>query len=333
MSKVIDFNKVDITKDFILSQVTESDIFEYYTKEPVKLNKLIRSPLHKDNTPSFNIIQSSYTRGLLFKDFGDGSHGNCFELVKRLYNCDYNKALEIVSNDLKLSTSGIKVIEERKSNPIEDIIQFQKKIITIPRAFKKLDYDYWNSFYIPLEYLVHDNTHACNYVYLHRTPDEIKLWGEHKDDNPIYCYNISGKQKIYRPLNPTKAGKWLTTCTSLDLQGLEFIDKRGEILFITSSMKERWVLKVLGQKNSIAPGGEGIPIPESIMNYLFACYDEIILFYDNDEAGKKCTLKFQEKYPEIRSIFIPDEYVEKEISDTIRRYGINETQILLDSLI
>lgn len=333
MTKVINFDKIHINKDFILSQVDEIDIFKHYINEPIIFSKLIRSPLRQgDNDPSFNIFKT-YDGTLRYKDFGNGLGGNCFDFIKKLYNCEYEEALCIIARDLGISNGTVTVIKDKVNNPIENIaIEFQKKIIPVKRSFKSYDYNYWNSYYIPLDYLSHDNSYACNYVYLHNRQDNTFLWGEHKDNNPIYCYEMSGKHKVYRPLTTDKKNKWLQTTNIWDIQGLEQIPKKGELLIITSSMKDRWVLKRLGY-TAIAPSSESTMIPDRIMDYLWACYDNIILFYDNDKAGKEYTSKMLDLYPGLASVFIPDQYDEKDISDFIKVHKIGDTERLMKEIL
>jgi len=58
-----------ITKEDILKQYTEYEIFKYYVGD-FEVGQNIRSPLRKDDScPSFNIFYSKRYNCLLFKDF------------------------------------------------------------------------------------------------------------------------------------------------------------------------------------------------------------------------------------------------------------------------
>src|SRR5690606_21303742 len=103
----------------------------------------------------------------------------------------------------------------------------------------------------------------------------------------------------------------------------------GKRLFITSSLKDVMVLNVLGEW-AIAPHGEGILIPDKIIDYLFATWEEIIIFYDNDEAGVNYA-KAHSNYYNIKSISIPyKEY--KDPSDFVQDYGIERGKDLIKEL-
>lgn len=315
-----------------MSQVSEQNIFEYYIKEPIRYNKMISSPLRQgDSLPSFNIFKSY--NGLRFKDFGRDLRGDCFQFVCNLYNCSYIESIKIIAKDMGIADGKVTTIKDNKVNPIEYIVDnFQKTIITVKKSFTQIDYNYWDQFYIPLTYLVQDRSYACKYVYLKNKIDNMYLWGEYKNDNPIYCYEVSDKHKVYRPLSKDKASKWLGTITSWDILGMEQLPKKGELLIITSSMKDRWVLKRLGY-TAIAPPSESTIIPEKIIDYLYASFDNIIIFYDSDQAGVEYTNKMINLYPEMSGVYIPNEYPEKDISDFIKIHKLEDTKQLIKKLL
>lgn len=331
MSRIIDFDNLSINKEYILARVSEAEIFQHYLKQDFQLGKLYKSPLRdNDSNPNFNIYNSS--NGLRYKDFGYTA-GNCFEFVRNLYNCSYTTCLQIIANDFDLAKkSKVQVLQDRKINPvIEELDRFQKKIIPVRRAWKKLDFDYWNSYHIPLINLNKERIYACNYVYLKTNPDTMFIWGQHLDNDPIYCYDFINNHKCYRPLTTNKKSKWISTANMYDIQGLSTLPKKGELLVIASSMKDKLVSNVLGY-NAIAPHGEGYIIPEKIMDYLWACFDNIVVMYDNDEAGRISTEKFVKNNPGISPIFLPKD-AEKDISDHAKIRGIEEASKLMKKLI
>lgn len=331
MDKQIDFNNLNLNKEFILSKISEKEIFDRYVNQPYKFGELLKSNLrNNDDTNSLNIFIRN--NELRYKDFGH-SYGNCFEYVKNLYRCEYKKALEIIASDFNI-VPGLITNSEPKPNHIvaEDFMAFQKTIIPVKRGWKLLDKEYWTDrYYIPLTMLIDYNIFAANYVYLKNRPDNMFIWGHHIDDNPIYCYQIDNVFKVYRPLSQDKRGKWLSTTKENDIQGIKQLPKKGELLIITSSMKDVLVLKVLGY-DAIALGGEGNNIPDKILDYLYACYDNIIIFYDNDEPGLRYAAQTAENISS-SYIHIPTEYKEKDISDFIDTYRIEETVKLMNKLI
>ena len=72
-----------ITLDYILSKVTEYDIYAHYLGQ-FKVGAIYNSPFRKDKNPSFGVYYSKRTKQLLFKDHGTGECGN----VCLLYTSD-----------------------------------------------------------------------------------------------------------------------------------------------------------------------------------------------------------------------------------------------------
>ena len=62
---------IPITLDYILSRVSEYDIYARYLGQ-FKVGFIYNSPFRKDKNPSFGIFLSKRSGKLLFKDHGSG---------------------------------------------------------------------------------------------------------------------------------------------------------------------------------------------------------------------------------------------------------------------
>jgi len=334
---IVDFDSIPLTSaEDLLSKVSEKEIYEYYLGESIKEGRAYTCPFHKDNTPSlsFKLMPS----GLLYhKCFGCGEGGSAINFVSKLKHLYSTRdAISLIQRDLNLGLGGP---VSSSTTPRERVLntgfttEDNTVIIPVKQSFTLADYRYWQQYYISLNMLLKYNISSCKEVYIKRIKENsLALFAVYSNTNPIYCYEIGNKYKIYRPLNPTKSFKWLSTCKAIDIQGMEQLPSKGDLLIITSSMKDLLVLKLFGY-NAIALGGEGNRISAKILDYLYACFNKIIVFYDNDEAG----LKYGEKFAsEIESnyIYIPTEYSDtKDISDFIKKYGKEQTGSLLKNLI
>ena len=67
--------KDSITLDYILSRVSEYDIYARYLGK-FKVGGIYNSPFRKDSNPSFGVFLSRKTGKLLFKDHGSGECGD-----------------------------------------------------------------------------------------------------------------------------------------------------------------------------------------------------------------------------------------------------------------
>lgn len=319
----------------ILNLINQKQVYGYYLDQSIDLNKLNRCPFHDDSTPSL----SFYNNGdyLKYKCFGCGANGNIFEFIKQKFNLDYGESINKLRKDFSIgeqyssnTTTNKLLLFSNKFGSLQNTISGKRtEIYPTFRNWTKLDYDYWTGRYnIPLSLLDYYNIKPCSVVYYRSKEGIYQQYAVHSDNNPIYHYDIGGSSKIYRPLN-SKKGKWFQNSDSWDIQGIEQLPERGKRLFITSSLKDVIVLRLLGEY-AIAPMGEGILIPDKIMDYLHATWEEIILFYDNDEAGITCAKKHSEYY-NINYIYISEE--PKDISDFVEYYDLNSGLELIKNLI
>ena len=331
----IDFDEIYLTSQQILERISEQTIYEYYLNESIK-DKLVKCCFHKDTNPSMGFYISS-SGSLNYKCFGCGAQGNVFSFVSKLNNdSNFGKTLSIIQNTFKLSkngssTNGLRIYEAKQRSLDEKSQEISKtQIIPTFRNFNKVDFDYWNRYYIPLDLLVKYDIKACARVYIVKKSGEYILFAEHSKDNPIYCYQIDDQFKIYRPYSDKK-GKWAGNTDNYAIQGLKQLPDKGELLIITSSMKDVLVLNILGY-NAIALGGEGNRIPDKILDYLWACFDNIVVFYDNDKAGLEYGVKLSEEIG-AGNIHIPVKYKEKDISDFVDQYDLEAGDKLMKELL
>lgn len=337
---MIDFSNIRTPfYENILDYVSEEDIYSYYLNNNIKANKLYKCCFHDDNTPSLGFYKSKSGK-LYYNCFGCGEKGSPIEFVKKLFNLDYGETINKIREDFNIKNMG------RLSRALSDYcysgfnkngtqffsrnVQKRTEITPIFRNFRGLDYDYWNQYCIPLELLIYFEITPCNSVYVKSKDNELYQFAVHTDSNPIYHYNVDGSSKIYRPLNPSKKGKWLQNSDSWCIQGLKQLPPENDIVFITSSLKDVMVLNLLGY-SAIAPHGEGILIPNKIFDYVCAVSNEVILFYNNDDVGIYYSEQHSNYY-NIKSITLPVEFP-KDPSDLIHQYGLKYSKTLIDSLI
>lgn len=307
-----------LSREDILKLATEEEIFKHYLGD-FELRKMFNSPLRKDPVPSFNIYVNSMGE-MVYKDFG-GTQGSCIDLVMNIYHLSYKEALLQIYKDLNL---GI-----RKESKLMSRIPVTRKDSVIKVKIKKYteaELDYWKKRNISKEILDRYHVYSCSEVWLNGN-----LFLLSTPSNPIFAYYfpLSNKLKIYRPLD-TSGKKWLTNCSLEDIQGLHQLPSAGKCLIITKSLKDVMVFNSFGF-TAIAPHGEGMHIPDNIVNTLKQRFTKIVTVYDNDEPGVKASIKLNEQ---LGSTYwnIPKKYEVKDISDFVVVYGTSETLNLLQSL-
>lgn len=311
-----DHKKLSVTKEDILSKVSEYDIFVKYIG-PFKIGKAYKSPLRQDKNPSFAVFASSKDKALLYKDMGSGDCGDVFKFVKRLFGLTrYKDVLEKIDSDLNLQS-----IETRR---VEQDYNSRRLEITVKRQpLTSKDVLYWSKYCIPEMTLKFYNVSPISSFYI----NNIKS-GTYKALEPMYAYKVFNRFKIYRPLSD-KSIKWRGNLGSLDIQGFEQLPEKGKLLIITKSLKDVMVLYELGY-NAIAPASESTIIPEIAMDNIKKRFKHIVVFYDRDATGMTFSRKMVNKY-NLDFMFIDKKYKIKDISDFVEKHGIKESKLFMKS--
>jgi len=319
-----------LNKEEILKRISEYDIFKYYIKSFVSINKTFSSELRNDRHPSCGIY--CYNNHLYYKDFTSDKSLNVFEYLKTLFNCNYHTVLEMISNDFNLGLCPTKHIKHKPTmNHIgikHNIVIKEKektKIQIKRRDWNNLDKYYWTQYGINRYLLNKYNVCPISSLWINDNKYNISK------KSIVYAYVFGNMEyKILFPYNDKKF-KWITNCNRNTLQGIKQLEAGiREQLIITSSLKDTILLSRFNI-DAIAPNSENCIISEKAIFELKEKYKNIKIFFDNDEAGINNAKVYKDKY-NIDSITIPVNNP-KDISDYYKKWGYNPTKKLLDKLL
>ena len=321
-------NFVPLTKEDILEKISEEEILRHYLGFDYVLNKSYISPLRKDTNPSFAVYYNQQNQ-LRFKDF-NGAQGSCFDFVMMKFGMRFFDAIKLINKDLKLGLGSFNGNNTKmKPTPLrytnfKASIEKKKNLIQFkPQYFTETDKRYWTKYSIKSNTLVKFNVFSAKYVFLNK-----KLIYRYIGGNPVYCYKFSsGHAKVYRPLQDKTSGKWLSNVTQEDIQGLDQLKPSGKLLIITKSLKDVMCLFEMGY-SAIAPQSEGAYIKSELLDDWKKRFTNIVVFYDNDDAGKKGAETLA-KQLNCDKIFL-DSHDAKDISDFIALYGMDEATRIMN---
>lgn len=300
----------DITLDYILSKVSEYDIYAHYLGQ-FKVGAIYNSPFRKDKNPSFGIYYSKRTKQLLFKDHGTGECGNIVKFVS-LYTglTNYNDILKDIVKQLNITT-------DTKLDSSKQYIPSSETVIGIVRQkFTPTDINYWSQFNISEKTLKKFNVNSIKYYLCNGI-----VKGIYKEDNPMYAYKVYNNFKIYRPL-ADKYTKWRNNLTEYDIQGYAQLSSKGDTLIITKSMKDVMCLYEMGIP-AISPSSESTFIPNDILEGLKKRFKRIIILFDRDNAGVKYLRKMSLKTG-LEGLLVHKKFKAKDISDAIKANSFEE---------
>ena len=305
-----------ITLDYILSKVTEYDIYAKYIGN-FKVGMIYNSPLRKDKNPSFGIFYSKRANKLLFKDHGTGESGDVIKFVA-LYTgkTNYNDVLNDIVEQLNI-TSSTKLTHKTGYKPPENTI-----IGVVRQDFTEADKEYWSQYNISLNTLKTFNVASIKYYLCNGI-----VKGIYKDDNPMYAYKVYNNFKIYRPL-ADKYHKWRNNLTEYDIQGYKQLPKTGDLLIITKSLKDVMCFYEMGY-NAISPASESTWLPDIVLEDLKKRFKRIILMFDRDVTGTKYLRKISLKTG-LEPLLVNKKFKAKDISDAIRLNGFEKVKKWFD---
>ena len=297
----------EITLDWILSKVTEYEIYAKYIGE-FKVGMIYNSPFRKDKNPSFGIFYSKRTHQLLFKDHGTGECGNVIKFVQ-LYTgkTEYKDILKDIISRLNITNNTKLDHSKEYKQPTETIIG------VVRQDFTEADKQYWSQFNIDLETLKKYDVNSIKYYLCNGI-----VKGIYKPENPMYAYKVYNNFKIYRPL-ADKYHKWRNNLTEYDIQGYKQLPEKGDVLIITKSLKDVMCLYKMSIP-AISPASESTFIPNVALEELKKRFKRIIILFDRDKAGCKYLRKISQETG-LEPLLIHRKFKAKDISDAIKLNG------------
>jgi len=327
----MDLNSVDenrVTTQKILSKITDELIFRHYIGD---YSKCINSPLRKDNNPSFSVYYSTHHRKLMFKDHATGSFGDCFDLVRSMYNVTLYGACCRINEDFNLGFDKSDVDHHAiyvRPTTIRNNIEINKNLSIKIRPWKNCDTDYWTKNYgLEEKHLKYFNVVPVAIVFIN---DRI-IW-THDYSNPIYAYVFYKDgvftYKVYRPLSKEKQYKWISTTNRSVLQGWDQMPKTGSVLIITKSMKDAMIYALNGYA-SISCQNETSMIKDTVFEELKSRFKLIVINQDDDPAGRIGTEALCSRY-ELPHFYLDIQKEAKDISDFREKYGAEKTKQLIE---
>lgn len=302
----------NITLDWILSKVSEYDIYASYLGK-FKVGMIYNSPFRKDNNPSFGIFFSKRANKLLFKDHGTGECGNVIKFVQLFTGItDYQGILDDIVKRMNITNDTQFVSSKHYISTTETVIG------VVRQDFTQTDINYWSQFHISLNTLKHFDVSSIKYYLCNGV-----VKGIYKDENPMYAYKVYNNFKIYRPLGD-KYTKWRNNLKETDIQGYKQLPKTGDICIITKSLKDVMCLYEMGIP-AVSPSSESTFIPDKALQDILKRFKRVLILFDRDVAGIKNSRKISLKTG-LNGFFINKKYNAKDISDAVKCNGFEEIQ-------
>ena len=290
--------------------VSDADIAAYYlgiTKIPTR----IKSPLRKDNKPSFGLY-SRDGEHIYYTDFATGDKGSIIDLLKLMWGTDFNGAWERIVRDI-VPNGGVRISKSISTIKIDTLNKEKCSINIKIRDWKDYDIAYWKSYGISLDWLKFANIYPISHIiFIKETGSSVitadkyaYAFVEFKENNTTY--------KIYQPFSE-RGYKWFSSHDHSVISLWSKVPEYGEDIVICSSLKDALCLWSNTGIPAISPQGEGYTISDTAVKELKRRYKNIYILFDSDEAGVKDSIKLSQQTG-FTNILLPPFEGGKDVSD------------------
>ena len=322
------------TKLIDITQVPNEWIFEYYLSLGERLvgqSVNIKSVFTEDAHPSMYIFYYQISKSYRFKDFSSGKFGSGIELVKELLQ-------KVTSKKVYLKDAEVDILKNYKEWCSKNKSESELRNIKPRQSFKVVehtkrlwntdDQKFWTQFGIGSNLLDKFKVMPLESFRMMKTEEdgitEMTIRGNY---NYGYFRSNGDLYKIYRPY--IKLNKFIKIQDYT--QGLDQLTFTVPYLIKLSSLKDIMGFLRLGYKSfeAIAPDSENCLLPKHINALIDIKYKKKIVMFDIDEAGKLAMKKYNERYGD-PYIILP---MAKDLTDSIRDYGVNAVRHILTPLL
>lgn len=297
----------DINKQTILELVTQEDIFERYLGIKVDLDYAVRNPLRDDINPTcaFKWIGDK----LYFRDWTEPKSKDCFDIVKQIYQCNFQQAIDIVAKDFGLLDGNINPVKVVRNPTPRQPANIQLK----RQKFTKTCIAYWLSQGIHEETLIKFNVTSVQSIWIRG--NKVYDWSSR---DIAFAYQFTDTLiKIYFPFRKKGQIRFFNTDNTV-LEGYSLLPPTGDLLLITKSYKDTMALYEYGI-TSVAPASEAITMNPLIVNILYTRFPTIYSLMDNDWPGRRAAIRLKQEHGIPPLIFPVGE--PKDFTDNYKKYG------------
>lgn len=303
-------------------------VFQFYSGQDISPDKNILSPLRDNDTaPSMRVFKTDEGDYLAY-DYGYSKTYNVFTFVhayeenrtKVQVDFDYSSVCQIINNDMSLGLDAdifeITIPSEFLELTKREFVKRDPPQICIyPDNWRQCHKDYWAKYYIPIEWLQYFSVYPVYKMLV--SWDKSLTWQDkyfYRRKDPAFAYHLIDddgleKFKVLRPYSEDY--KWFTNVSKQDMssiQGFKQADLTQSKVYLTSSLKDVIVLRMLGY-TAYAFNSESCKPSQKFIEHLKQHHSEVVVFYDNDNAGIVGANKILELDPIFtNAIYIPHEF-------------------------
>lgn len=313
-----------LTANYVLSQVSESQIFNAYFGE-CELGKRYPSFFRKDENPSTGFYISEAGK-IIYNDLSTSEKLDCFAFVAKAFKLTYGRAVLKVACDFGIiECEGVVKFDRNKLKKSEIASEAIKKNtdITIQADYWEDEYiDYWKQYEISQQECENEGIYPVNKLII----NEVTIPNFKNQLRFALTLEYKGKiyKKIYSPNAENKKFKWINNIPIYIPFGITSLPFKDERLFITKGQKDRIIFKKYFSDVLAVQNESPAALKEKTINYLKKKYKFIYINTDLDEAGLMCLEHFKQHglIPLMLPEIVFKKHGVKDCSDFVKKFGL-----------
>jgi hypothetical protein len=333
-----------VTKQFILSHISQEDIFlKYFGGYDTKNS--YRNPFRNDkNAKCFmKYYKGSVYNVLRFCDLSAKSKLciDCFDFVMMRYSLSFIEALKKIAYDFGLDKvytgeatrasygNSVKIKTEAENEIVK------KHLKVVKRPLNNYEIRFWKQFKSTISFkdLNMAGIYGVKSAYITNGSDYTMINAKRGETIFLYILERSTNQiQLYKPSRFIRNNKHLNDTNRLIFKS-DTLDRKLNYCVIVKSYKCWTLSKIVLKENTLCSIAETVPTNDldiHLIKSLFEDFDYVFTLFDNDKAGKVCSIEYKNLFGTIPLLFPKD--MKKDLSDNLKDGKEQEVKNIIESL-
>ena len=326
-------NNVNLTLENVRSRLNGIEFFSRYIPNFPGVERNFSSPFREDKNPSCKVFQRDGE--FIMYDYTSKETYGAVKFTMAYYGCTFGAALSHIDTEFNLGLANGKSVSNltRQQASTSSKTSILKRIQIKRRSWGEAHTHYWQQHGYNIEIVKKLGIVPISHYWISRG---FKRSAVALRKQIAFAYTEwAPHYKLYMP-NMDKTKRFVSSTRAHHIQGGKALPEKGEVLILTSSMKDCVFFWNAGIP-AVAPQSESPTLNKNFINYIKNRFTEIIIIYDNDYQGEKNwgqinALKLAERNPSFKNVRLPD--IAKDPSEFALQMGYhNAFQLICESII
>jgi len=299
-------NNVNLTLENVTQLLNGLEFFKRYVSDFPGLERSFSSPFREDKNPSCKVFERDGE--YIMYDYTSKETYGVVKFTMEYYGCTFGTALAHIDKEFNLgiaSGESVSNLSRQTQALSTSNRKYSKRIQIKSMSWGRAHAHYWQQHgydlgvvkklgIVPISHYWISQGHRRSMVAVKQIGFAYTEW--------------SPRYKIYLP-HEEKGKKFASSTRGQNIQCGKFLPKEGEVLILTSSMKDCVFFWNAGIP-AVAPQSESPKLNKHFTEYIKKRFKQILIIYDNDYEGEENwgqinAKKLAEAHPTFKNVVLP----------------------------